>query len=88
MFIFVDETGADRRNILRKYGYSIQGKPAQKHTWLVRGERVSGIAIISVSGLLDVSVVKGTVDGDKFYDIVQKYLLPQLMLYDGVNPVL
>ena len=86
MFVFLDETGADKRNILRKYGYSIRGKPAQRHTWLVRGERVSGIAMISVSGLLDVSVMKGTVDGDKFYDFVQKFLLPQLMPFNGVNP--
>ena len=85
MLIFLDETGADRRNLLRKYGYSIRGKPAQKHTLLVRGERVSGIAMISTSGLLDVSVVKGTVDGDKFYDFVLKHLLPQLMPFDGVN---
>ena len=32
MLIFLDETGADRRNLLRKYGYSIWGKPVQKHT--------------------------------------------------------
>ena len=44
MLIFLDETGADRRNTLRKYGYSMRGKPAQKHTLLVRGERVSAIA--------------------------------------------
>lgn len=85
MLIFLYETGADRRNILRKYGYSMRGKPAQKHAWFVRGERVSGIAIISVSGLLDVSVVKGTVDGDKFYHFVLKYLLPHLMPFNGVN---
>ena len=27
MLIFVDETGADRRNLLRKHAYSIRGKP-------------------------------------------------------------
>lgn len=44
----------------------LRGKPAQKQRLLVGGEQVSSIAIIhvSVSGLLDVSVVKGTVDGD------------------------
>lgn len=47
--------------------------------------RVSGIAMISTSGLLDVSVVKGTIDGDKFHDLVLKHLLPQLMPFDGVN---
>ena len=84
MLIFLDETGADWRNLLRKYGYSIRGKPAQKHTLLVRGERVLGIAMISTSGQLDVSVVKGTVDGDKFYFIL-KHLLPQLMPFNGIN---
>ena len=31
MFIFLDETGADRRNSLRKYGYSIRGKRPINH---------------------------------------------------------
>lgn len=86
MLVFLDESGADRRNMLRKYGYSMRGKPAQKHALLFRGEHVSAIANISVSGLLDVDVVKGTVDGDRFYDYVQKHLLPHLMPFNGVNP--
>ena len=32
----LDETGADRRNLLKKYGYSMRGKRAQKQTLLVR----------------------------------------------------
>ena len=64
MLIFLDETGADRRDILRKYGYSMRGKPAERHTLLVRGDRVSAIANISINGLLDIDVMKGTVDGD------------------------
>ena len=31
MFIFLDETGSDRRNALRKYGYSFWGMPAVHH---------------------------------------------------------
>ena len=86
ILIFLDETGADRRNMLRKCGYSMRGKPAQKLTLLVRGERVSTIANISTSDLLDVDVVKGTVDGQRFYDYVQKHLLPHLIPFNGVNP--
>ena len=86
MLVFLDETGADRRNMLRKYGYNMRDKPAQKHTLLVRGERVSAIANISTSGLLDVDVVKGTIDGERFYNYVQKHLLPHLMPFNGVNP--
>ena len=56
MFVFVDETGADRRNTLRKYGYSMRGRPALNHSFLIRGERISAI---SIHGLLDVKSVKG-----------------------------
>ena len=40
MFIFIDETGADRRDCLRQFGYSLRGKPIQKHAMFVRGERM------------------------------------------------
>ena len=68
MLVFLDESGADRRNMLRQYGYCMRGKPAQKHALLCRGEHVSIIANISLSSLLYVDIVKGTVDGDRFYD--------------------
>ena len=86
MFVFVDETGADGRNTLRKYGYSMRGRPAVNHSLLVRGERISAIACISLHGLLVVKTVKGTSNGDTFYDFVQENLLPYLMPFDGVNP--
>ena len=44
MFVFLDETGADRGNTLRKYGYSLRGKTPQDHELLARGERISAIA--------------------------------------------
>jgi len=86
MLVFLDETGTDRRNAIRRYGYSMRGLPLKKHTLLVRGERVSGIAIMSMNGILDVSVSTGTTNGDIFYDFVQKFLLPQLQPFNGSNP--
>ena len=86
MFVFVDETGADRRNSLRKFGYSLRGKPATDHSLLVRGERISAIACISVNGLLDVKTVRGTCTGDTFYDFIHTHLMPHLMPFNGVNP--
>ncbi len=43
MLVFLDETGADRRNSIRKFGYSMRGKALVSHKLLVRGERVSVI---------------------------------------------
>ena len=86
MFIFIDETGAEIKNLIRRYGYSLRGKPIQSQKWVLRGERVSAIACLSVAGLLDVKTVKGTTDGDEFYDFVQTHLLPHLLPFDGTNP--
>ena len=37
MLVFLDETGSDKRDSLRKYGYSLQGRPAKSkktlNTW-------------------------------------------------------
>ena len=86
MLIFLDETGSDKRNSLRKYGYSLRGKPAVSQKLLVRGKRVSAIAFMSVCGMLDLKIVEGNIDGDTYCDFVEKVLLPHLTPFDGVNP--
>ena len=86
MLVFLDETGADRRNHLRKYGYGVRGIPVQQYSLFVRGERTSAIAIMSVKGILDVLVETGSINGDKFYDFTAKYLIPQLQPFDETNP--
>ena len=86
MFIFIDETGSDARNKLRKYGYSISGIPAKNHTYLVRGERISAIAYMSTAGLVDVKTIHGTANGEVFYNFVRTHLLPHLLPYNGINP--
>ena len=85
MLVFLDETGTDHRNCLRKHGYSIRGIPLMHQKCLVRGEHVTAIAIISVDGILDVKTSTGTTDGDAFYTFVQTHLLPQLMPCNGSN---
>ena len=86
MFVFLDESGADRCNLLRKHGYSLRGIPGRHDTLLVRGERVSALAFMSVNGLLDVDVITGTSNRDSFYDFIHMHLLPQLLPFDGLNP--
>lgn len=39
-----------------------------------------------MAGLLDVKIVKGTSNGDTFYDFVQENLFPHVMRFNGVNP--
>lgn len=86
MLIFLDETGCDRRNVLRRRAYSFRGKPAVSHKLLVRGRHLNAIAFMSSSGIIDCHIEDGPVDSDQFYLCVQRYLLPHLMPFDGSNP--
>ena len=85
MMVFVDETGSDRCNSIRMYGYSIRGKPLVSEKLLVRGKRMSAISSMSVHGILDCKTVTGSVDGAVFYDLVQTSLLHHLIPFDGHN---
>lgn len=84
--IFVDETGCDRRDAIRKYGYGLRGKPAKCQKLLVRGERISVIAAMTSTGVLGTKVVRGGVSGTDFIDFININLLPHLKKFDGINP--
>lgn len=85
MCIFIDESGSDNRDCIRRYGYSVRGKPPKSCRLLVRGERLSAIAAMTVTGIQALKVVKGAVDGDVFIDFIQRDLLPTLMPFNGIN---
>ena len=70
MFIFADETGADRRNSMRRFGYSLRGKRDQR--LLVRGKRLSAISAIATNGVLDCHIVEGNVNADVFEEVVER----------------
>ena len=84
--IFIDETGCDHWNTIRKHGYGVRGKPVQCPKLLVRGERISVIVAMTVNGILDLQIVRGSVNGDIFMDFIQRGLLPNLMPFNGTNP--
>ena len=86
MLVFVDETGTDRRNSLRRYGYSLVGKPARSHSLLVRGKRFSAIGILSVNGILDTFITSDNVNAEVFQEFVEKSLIRHVMPFNGYNP--
>lgn len=85
MLVWVDETGCDRRNSMRKFGYSVRGIPPHDHRLLARDVRYSGIAVMSLEGMQDVQLVEGTVNQEKFGDLVINTLIPILKPFDGNN---
>ena len=86
MLIWLDETGCDRRNSTRKWGYSIRGIPPEDHQILVRGTRYSCIPIISMKGIHDIHIITGTMDGARFENFLTTTLLPILQPFNYLNP--
>ena len=61
MLVWIDGSGCDRRNSIRKYGYSVKGIPPVEHMLLVRGTRYSAIPVMSIAGIHDVYLAEGHV---------------------------
>ena len=86
MFVFVDESGSDARDQIRKYGYALRGVTPTYHRLLSRGRRVNAIAAMASSGVLALELTTSTVNGEIFFDFVRGSLIPNMMPYDGINP--
>lgn len=87
MLVWVDETGCERRDLLRKYGYSFRGMRAECKRLLVRGTRISAIAAMCWDkGILDVEMTSNSVNGEMFCDFVRGTLIPCMLPFDGLSP--
>ncbi|XP_065891614.1 uncharacterized protein [Dysidea avara] len=83
---WIDESGFDKRNHLRKYGYGVRGQPPRNYTLTLRGKRYTSIAVLTTNGVEDVYITESSVDGDVFLDFVRRCMLPLLMPFNGTNP--
>ena len=77
--VFVDETGGERKDAMRKFGYSLCGKPCVSQKLFWRGRRISAIAALSLDGILDVEFEPDSVNTDRFLEFVEHSLLPHLL---------
>ncbi len=84
MLIWIDETGTDRRNAIRSYGYSLRGLTPRTYHLKLGGKRISAIGIMTMNGV-DVYLTNDSVNGEKFEDFICQCLLPILMPFNGTN---
>ena len=86
MLVFIDETGSNRKDAMRKFGYSPRGQRCITKKFLVRGQRVSAIAALSSERVLDVKFIYSSVSGETFTKFIEQNLLPHLLPFNGYNP--
>ena len=85
-FVWVDESGCDKRDHIRKFGYALRGEYPVFHRFLHRGQRISIITALSTDGIVANEITKGTVNGETFLEFVHGSLIPNMLPFDGENP--
>ena len=85
-YVWVDETGCNNKDHIRKFGYAMKGDYPVCHRIFHRGQRISAIAAMTLNGILAVDLKKGSVGGDVFFDFVGGFLIPNMVPFDGDSP--
>ena len=84
MIVWLDETGNERRNGRRNFGYHLRGMTPTNYISF-RGKRLSTIAIMSTRGIEDFDTYNGAINGDTFCDFIDRCLVPVLQPFNGTN---
>ena len=87
-FVWVDETGSDNRNQVRKFGYALRGLPPVYHRFLVRGTRISTILAMSSEGVVTYEMITGTTNGETFFDFIRGSLIPCMQPFPAPGSIL
>ena len=63
MLVFLDETGCDKRNSIRQFGYGLRGITPVIHKLDTYGKRISAIGVMTTRGIEDTYLIEGNVRG-------------------------
>ena len=81
--VWLDETGCDKRNIIRKFGYGMRGERPVYHRFLQRGQRISAVVAMCTDGVIALELREDTFNGDKFLEFITGTLIPEMLQFDG-----
>ncbi len=87
MFVWVDETGSDARDHIRRYGYALRGmressvQPTTKH-----GQENNAIAGMTTTGVVAPELTESTVNAVIFFDFARGCLIPNTLPFNASNP--
>lgn len=88
MYVFCDESGTNRRNGARRTGWAPRGTAPWMSTILRRGNRHHLLPAITIDGLLELLVYKGTIAADGFVTWLKNNLLPKMNPFPAKNSIL
>ncbi|RYP62253.1 hypothetical protein DL769_007364 [Monosporascus sp. CRB-8-3] len=88
MFVFVDESGVDKRDVNRRYGWAPKGFTPFVRQVLKRSRRFNILPAITVDGLLDTFIYQGSTNREGFTLWLKERVLPLMNPFPGPRSVL
>ena len=85
-FLWLDKTGCDRRDSLRRKTYGLRGLPPVGVMLNLARKRFSAIAAMSINGIEDVTIYEETVNSEVFSSYIEQTILSLLQPFNGSNP--
>ncbi|OAX31403.1 hypothetical protein K503DRAFT_676293, partial [Rhizopogon vinicolor AM-OR11-026] len=76
---FLDETSKDERTLGRSAGRSLKGICAMKKQVFIHGHRLSALGLLTVDGMMAVSVIEGSFMTVKFKTFIEEDVVTTLM---------
>jgi hypothetical protein len=68
---FLDETSKDERTLGRSNGRSLMGTRAVKKQVFVCGHRLSGLGLLTIDGMIAISVIEGSFTTASFKTFIE-----------------
>jgi transposase len=88
MFVFVDESGLDKRDGARRTGWAPKGVTPLTTSLLRRGKRYHLLPALTLKGLLDALVYQGSTNREGFKMWLETRVLPRMTRFPGPQSVL
>ena len=73
--VFLDESAYDRRQLSRKFGWSVRGTRAEQSAPFIRGKRYTIEGALCIDGLLSYSIQEGPMNSEDFLHFCENVLV-------------
>ena len=86
--VFADESAYDKRNLSRRFGWSIIGSRARQATFFVRDRRFTIKGALCIDGLLAYRIQEGPMDSKDFEFFIENILVWLLINNNKISYVI
>ena len=73
--VFIDEAARNKKNTVRKFGWSLVGRRCVQRRCFVRGQRFSILPALTLDGIIAHDVIPGSVTSMKFVEFLREHVV-------------